>query len=71
MDRIYMNRIPGSERIHLEIAANEVADLLDDLPPENPEWFDATKKLRALLVTAHADFDQAARDNAYEAEVSR
>ncbi|MFD7428433.1 hypothetical protein ACFV6Z_15495 [Streptomyces sp. NPDC059818] len=36
MDRIYMNRVPGSERIHIEIAASEVADLLDDLPTEEP-----------------------------------
>lgn len=71
MDRIYINRIPGSERIHVEISSSEVADLLDDLPAEDPEWFDATKKLRALLVQAHADFGQASRDNAYEAEVSR
>ncbi|MFD3741079.1 hypothetical protein [Streptomyces sp. NPDC058629] len=71
MDRIYMNRVPGSERIHIEIASNEVADLLDDLPTEDPEWFDATKKLRAILVKANDDFGHARRDNAYEAEVSR
>jgi hypothetical protein len=62
MDRIYMNRIPGSERIHIEIADNEVADLLDDLPAENPEWFEATKKLRAILVQAHADFGHATKE---------
>ncbi|MFF4338126.1 hypothetical protein [[Kitasatospora] papulosa] len=71
MDRIYMDRIPGNERIHIEIASNEVADLLDDLPADDPAWFDATKKLRALLVKANEDFGQARRDNAYEAEVSR
>lgn len=65
-----MNRIPGSERIHIEIADNEVADLLDDLPTEDPEWFAATKKLRAILVKANADFEQARRDNAFEAEAS-
>lgn len=62
MDRIYMNRVPGSERIHIEIAENEVADLLDDLPNENPEWFDATKKLRAILVRSSTDFGHTHRD---------
>lgn len=62
MDRIYMNRVPGSERIHIEIADNEVADLLDDLPAEDPEWFDATKKLRAILVRSHADFGHATEE---------
>ncbi|MFD4795970.1 hypothetical protein ACFV07_07875 [Streptomyces anulatus] len=65
MDRIYMNRIPGSERIHIEIASNEVADLLDDLD-ENPEWFDATKKLRAILVKANEAFGEARVRNAAE-----
>lgn len=65
-----MNRAPGSERIHIEIASNEVADLLDDLE-ENPEWFDATKKLRTILVKANDAFGQARRDNAYEAEGAR
>ncbi|MEU2799029.1 hypothetical protein [Streptomyces sp. NPDC007117] len=59
MNRIYMNRIPGSERIHIEVASNEVADLLDDLPDENPEWFDATKQLRAILVKANDAFADA------------
>ncbi|MFI8865318.1 hypothetical protein ACIGNW_00145 [Streptomyces sp. NPDC053707] len=64
MDRIYMNRVSGSERIHIEIAANEVADLLDDLPDEDPEWFDATKKLRALLAQADKDFHRTRWDAA-------
>lgn len=67
MDRIYMNRIPGSERIHIEIAANEVADLLDDLPAEDPEWFDATKKLRAILAQADKDFHHTRWNNAANA----
>ncbi|MET8841471.1 hypothetical protein ABZW67_15425 [Streptomyces rubiginosohelvolus] len=61
MDRIYTNRIPGSERIHIEIARHEIADLLDDLPDENPEWFDATKKLRAILAQANNTFTEATR----------
>ncbi|MFJ6487058.1 hypothetical protein [Streptomyces californicus] len=71
MDRIYMNRIPGSERIHIEIASHEVADLLDDLPDENPEWFDATKKLRAILAQADKDFHKARWDNAAATEGAR
>ncbi|MGO1025644.1 hypothetical protein ACTOXX_34275 [Streptomyces rubiginosohelvolus] len=66
MDRIYMNRVPGSERIHIEIASNEVADLLDDLPAEDPEWFDATKKLRAILAQANDAFAEARTRNATE-----
>lgn len=61
-----MNRVPGSERIHIEIASNEIADLLDDLPDENPEWFDATKKLRTILVKANAAFGEARVRNAAE-----
>ncbi|MFE3429864.1 hypothetical protein [Streptomyces sp. NPDC059171] len=71
MDRIYMNRIPGSERIHIEIASHEVADLLDDLPTENPEWFDATKELRTILAQADKDFHKARWDNAAAAEGAR
>lgn len=55
MDRIYINQVPGSKRIHIEIASHEIADLLDDLP-NGPEWFDATKKLRAILVEANETF---------------
>lgn len=66
-----MNRIPGSERIHIEVASNEVADLLDDLPDENPEWFDATKKLRAILAQADKDFHHARWNNAATTEEAR
>ena len=53
-ERIYLNRRPGDERIHIEIPDNEIADLLDDLA-ENPDWFEATKSLRSVLVQAAAD----------------
>ncbi|MBP5926674.1 hypothetical protein F3K32_42465 [Streptomyces sp. LBUM 1483] len=55
MDRIYMNRVPGSERIHIEIAENEIADLLDDFAP-GPDAFEATKKLHRILVDAYRVF---------------
>ncbi|MFJ1993039.1 hypothetical protein [Streptomyces asiaticus] len=51
MDRIYMNRIPGSERIHIEIDASEIADLLDDFTPAS-DAFEATKKLHRILIEA-------------------
>jgi hypothetical protein len=55
MDRIYMNRVPGSERIHVEIAVNEIADLLDDFTPAD-EAFEATKNLHRILVNAYQVF---------------
>jgi hypothetical protein len=55
MDRIYMNRIPGSERIHVEIAVNEIADLLDDFTPAD-DAFEATKTLHRILTDAYRVF---------------
>ena len=55
MDRIYMNRIDGEQRIHIEIASNEVSDLLDDLA-NDPEHFDATRRLLEILRTAEEIF---------------
>lgn len=68
MDRIYTNRLPGQERIHVEIDSAEVADLLDDLPTEDPEWFEATKKLRILLIQADKDFHRARWNSAAPVE---
>ncbi|MFF5784213.1 hypothetical protein ACFY8P_04490 [Streptomyces sp. NPDC012693] len=48
MDRIYMNRIEGQRRIHVEILDNEVSDLLDDLKTD-PERFAATHAFLDLL----------------------
>lgn len=70
MDRIYTNRLHGQCRIHIEIAENEIADLLDDLTP-GPDAFDATFRLIELLRDAHADFADAYRRDAAEAETSR
>lgn len=69
-ERIYINRIAGELRIHIELAANEIADILDDFTPAY-DAFDATKKLHQLLVTANEEFDQASGHPAREAEVSR
>ncbi|MFG2873316.1 hypothetical protein [Streptomyces sp. NPDC048338] len=55
MDRIYMNRIDGEQRIHIEIASNEVSDVLDDLA-DDPEHFDATRRLLEILRTAEEIF---------------
>ena len=55
MDRIYMNRVPGNERIHIEIADHEIADVLDDFTPAD-DAFEATKKLHRILVDAYRVF---------------
>lgn len=70
MDRIYTNHRHGERRIHVEIDENEIADLLDDLAPSG-DAFDATKRLHAILVRAHADFANDRRGDAHEAETSR
>ncbi|MEV5140346.1 hypothetical protein AB0K71_05945 [Streptomyces syringium] len=69
-ERIYMNRIAGQRRIHIEIEDHEVGDLLDDFTPAD-DAFDATKRLHQILRQAAADFATAARNDAYEAETSR
>ncbi|MGW0032990.1 hypothetical protein ACWDXD_24635 [Streptomyces sp. NPDC003314] len=51
MERIYMNRIPGQERIHVEISENEISDLLDDLK-EISGAFAATRQFREILQAA-------------------
>ncbi|MDK1473657.1 hypothetical protein QNO07_09515 [Streptomyces sp. 549] len=60
-ERIYTNRRPGEERIHLEIPAHEIADVLDDWAPPGGDAFDATKRLHALLVAAARDFNLTCR----------
>lgn len=59
-ERIYMNRIVGEERIHVEIPANEIADLLDDFEPQ-PDAYEATKRLHAVLVQAARDLNLTCR----------
>ena len=55
MDRIYMNRIDGQRRIHIEITDSEVSDLLEDLQPD-PEHYDSTNAFLALLDAAEETF---------------
>jgi hypothetical protein len=55
MDRIYMNRIEGQRRIHVEIHENEVSDLLDDLKTD-PEPFAATHVFLDVLRVAEETF---------------
>ena len=69
-ERIYTNRIAGQCRIHVEIAANEIADILDDFSPA-ADAFDATKQLHAVLVAARDDFRTARQQHAHEADISR
>lgn len=71
MDRIYTNHRHNERRIHIEIAENEVADLLDDLGQLNPDWFDATKKFRDLLIDTEAVFANDRHNDAHEADISR
>lgn len=50
MDRVYTNRRRGEERIHIEIEAAEIHDLLADLAPgEHAYPHDATRRLVAIL----------------------
>ena len=73
MDRIYTNHRHGERRIHIEIAENEIADLLDDLADigQRPDAFAATKQLVQILKAANDRFGHDRRSDAAEAEVSR
>ena len=56
MDRIYTNRTPGYERVHVEITSNEIADLLDDLRfPVDGVAFEATRRFRKILADSVKD----------------
>lgn len=55
MDRIYMNRRSGEQRIHVEILDNEISDLLDDLTT-GPEPFAATHVFLDVLRAAEETF---------------
>ncbi|MCX5197195.1 hypothetical protein OOK31_25410 [Streptomyces sp. NBC_00249] len=70
MDRIYTNHRHGERRIHVEIAENEIADLLDDLSPDTA-WFATTTRLRQILHDAHEAFTNDRRNDAHEADISR
>ncbi|MFD3535211.1 hypothetical protein [Streptomyces sp. NPDC058664] len=55
MERIYMNRRTGEQRIHVEITSSEVSDLLDDLQA-NPEHYDSTSGFLVILHGAEETF---------------
>jgi acetyl-CoA carboxylase beta subunit len=71
MDRIYTNHRHGERRIHVEIDENEIADLLDDLDPADPDAFHATKHLVELLKAANTAFGNDRQRDAHDAETSR
>lgn len=50
MDCIYTNRRSGEQRIHVEIEAAEIRDLLADLSPGEDDFpHDATRRLVEIL----------------------
>lgn len=55
-ERIYLSRREGDRRIHIEIADNEIADILDDFPEPGSDAFAATKQLYRVLVEAQRMF---------------
>ena len=55
MERIYMNRIEGQRRIHIEIDDAEISDLLDDLN-DDVEYFASTRRMLEILRGAEAVF---------------
>ncbi|WP_331729023.1 hypothetical protein OG693_39225 (plasmid) [Streptomyces sp. NBC_01259] len=58
-ERIYINRIPGDERIHVEIPRADVADLLADLLPEEDGFqYAATRRLIEILRAADHTFNR-------------
>lgn len=59
MDRIYMNRIEGQRRIHIEIDDHEVTNLLDDLK-DDPEHYADTRRLLGILRAAEEVFSPTA-----------
>lgn len=73
MDQIYMDRRPGSRRIHVEIDENDVSNLLDDLKdsPDLQDAFAETRRFLEILESAKEEFRRQRREDAYEAEVSR
>ncbi|WP_328902315.1 hypothetical protein OHR86_22505 [Streptomyces sp. NBC_00441] len=54
MDRVYMNRRTGEQRIHVEIDAAEVRELLAKLMPRDDDG--AVHRLAEILRTADRAF---------------
>ena len=57
MDRVYMNHRPNEQRIHIEIEAAEIRELLADLEP-NTEAFQhgVSHRLTEILRAANRTF---------------
>ncbi|MFE7273011.1 hypothetical protein [Streptomyces sp. NPDC057623] len=72
MDRIYTNHRHGERRIHIEIADNEIDDLLEDLQDlaEDDNAYDATKQLIKALHESNGAFALDRRRDAHEAQTS-
>lgn len=58
-ERVYMNRRPGEFSIHVEITAEEISDLLEDLYESSLGRNPATEKLRLILESAATAFETA------------
>lgn len=55
-ERVYMSRRPGEHRIHVEITAEEIPELLEDLYESSLGRNPATEKLRQILESAAEAF---------------
>lgn len=55
-ERVYINSIPGQQRIHVAILANEIPDLLEDLYESSLGRNPATETLRLILESARERF---------------
>lgn len=55
-ERIYMNRRPGEERIHVEISAAELPDILNDLAHLPDDVSAATLVLHGILASSRLTF---------------
>jgi len=60
-ERVYMNRRPGEYCIHVEITAEEIPELLEDLYESSLGRNPATDKLRLILESAAAAFEEVDR----------
>ncbi|MFI9235804.1 hypothetical protein [Streptomyces sp. NPDC053079] len=55
-ERIYMNRIAGQRRIHIEITEEELADLVGD--SWDDPLFEPAKELRRIIEQSALDFSR-------------
>jgi hypothetical protein len=58
VDRIYINRRVGEHRIHIEIEASEIPELLEDLERgEDGFGWDVSRRLLEILRASRSVFD--------------